>query len=72
MLVVFFAGSADRAYVVFGLSYTGQIWFYRVAVFVLPVVVFFVARRLCRELQRAEAVEHDREAAEAEAQPAGS
>ena len=72
VLVVFFAGSADRAYVVFGLSYTGQIWFYRVATFVLPVVVFFIARRVCRELQRADAVEHEREAAEAEVQPAGS
>jgi ubiquinol-cytochrome c reductase cytochrome b subunit len=65
--LVFFAGSADRVYVFFDLDYTEQIWFYRVLVWVLPLLVFFLARRVCRELQRAEEIEHDREAAEREA-----
>jgi ubiquinol-cytochrome c reductase cytochrome b subunit len=71
--LVFVAGSADRATVFFGLDYAAQIRVYRVAVWVLPVVVFFVTRRICRDLKQAEAVEATREAATAEAQraPAG-
>jgi ubiquinol-cytochrome c reductase cytochrome b subunit len=67
VFLVFVAGSADRVTVFFGIDYESQIWFYRVAVWVLPVVVFFVTRRVCRDLQAAEAVEETREAAEAEA-----
>ena len=50
VFLVFMAGSADRVYVWLGLSYSHQIWGYRVAVLVLPVVAFFVTRRVCREL----------------------
>ncbi len=64
--VVFVAGSADRATVFFGLDYENQIRVYRVLVWVLPVVVFFVARRICRGLQEAERVEETRGEAEAE------
>jgi ubiquinol-cytochrome c reductase cytochrome b subunit len=64
--VVFVAGSADRATVFFGLDYESQIRVYRVLVWVLPIVVFFVARRICRGLQEAERVEETREEAEAE------
>lgn len=67
VFVVFVAGSADRAYVLFDVSYTAQIWFYRVAVWVIPVVVFVVAKRACQGLQRVERLEREREAAEAEA-----
>jgi len=63
----FIAGSADRATVFFGLSYPGQIWAYRVLVLVVPIATFFVVRRFCRALQRAEQVEAVREQAEAEA-----
>src|SRR3712207_8718750 len=38
---------SDRADVFFGLDYESQIWFYRVAVIVLPLIVFFLARRAC-------------------------
>src|SRR5690349_1926829 len=62
--LIFLAGSADRAYVSLGWSYVTQIWIYRVLVFVAPVVVFFVTRRVCRELQAIELVEHDRHEAE--------
>jgi ubiquinol-cytochrome c reductase cytochrome b subunit len=67
VFLIFLSGSADRAYVFLGLSYAAQIWVYRVAVWVLPVVVFFVVRGWCIALQRAEAVEHERARAEAEA-----
>jgi len=50
------AGSADRVYVFLGLSYSHQIWAYRVAVVVLPVVTFFAIRRVCRELLAGELV----------------
>ena len=65
--LVFFAGSADRVYVFFGLDYSAQVWVYRLAVIVVPVIVYFIARRVCLELQRAERIEHDSEAAEDEA-----
>jgi ubiquinol-cytochrome c reductase cytochrome b subunit len=67
VFLVFVSGSADRAYVFFNLDYVGQIWFYRIASLVAPFVVFFITRRVCRELQRADQVEERQEAAEAEA-----
>jgi ubiquinol-cytochrome c reductase cytochrome b subunit len=60
VIVVFVAGSADRATVFFGLDYESQIRAYRILVWVLPVVVFFVARWICRGLQEAEEVEEIR------------
>ena len=55
-------------YVFFGLSYRAQIWAYRVLIWVVPPIVFFLARRVCRELLRSEQIQHDREAAEREAE----
>jgi hypothetical protein len=52
-------------YVFLGLSYEGQIWFYRVASLVLPFVAYFVTRRVCLALQEAERVEADAAAARA-------
>ena len=60
------AGATDRSTVFFGLSYTAQIWVFRVIVWVIPVLLFLVVRRLCRALQRADEVEDVQEAAEAE------
>jgi ubiquinol-cytochrome c reductase cytochrome b subunit len=68
VLLVFFAGSADRALVFLDLSYVAQIWVYRGLVVVAPFVVYFVIRRVCRELQLADRTEEERERAEAEAQ----
>jgi len=68
--IVFVAGSADRATVLFGLDYVSQIHVYRVLVWVVPVVVFFIARRLCRDLGDAERIERTRAAAEREGEPA--
>jgi ubiquinol-cytochrome c reductase cytochrome b subunit len=65
--LIFVAGSADRMTVFLGLSYVGQIWFYRAASLVLPFVAYVVTRRVCLALQESERLEADREAAEAEA-----
>jgi ubiquinol-cytochrome c reductase cytochrome b subunit len=66
VFLIFFAGSADRFYVFFGLSYQAQIWAYRALIWTAPVVVFLVTRRICRELLRSEQVERARVAAERE------
>jgi ubiquinol-cytochrome c reductase cytochrome b subunit len=70
VFLIFFAGSADRIYLFLDWSYVTQIWIYRVLVFVLPLVVFFITRRVCRELQRIEQVENTREVAETEGKTA--
>jgi ubiquinol-cytochrome c reductase cytochrome b subunit len=67
VFVVFVAGASDRLFVLFGLSYAGQLWVYRVLVWVLPVVALLVTKRVCDELVRGEQVERRRHAAEAEA-----
>jgi ubiquinol-cytochrome c reductase cytochrome b subunit len=67
VLLVFIAGSSDRADILFGISYTGQIWVYRVLVFVGPTVAALIAYRVCRELKAGELVEADRHRAEGEA-----
>jgi ubiquinol-cytochrome c reductase cytochrome b subunit len=65
--LVFVAGGADRIQVLFNLSYTTQVWIFRVAIWVLPVVVGLIAYRVCIELQRGERVESQRRRAEAAA-----
>jgi ubiquinol-cytochrome c reductase cytochrome b subunit len=70
IFMVFVAGSADRLYVLFGISYGAQIWAYRVLIWALPIVAVIVTKRLCEELVAGEQVERRRKAAEAEATPA--
>ena len=72
VFLIFFVGSADRAYVFLGWSYQEQIWIYRGLVWVLPIAAFFITRRVCRELQAIEHVERVRETAEAEARAAAT
>ena len=67
VFLVFVAGASDRIFISLGISYYAQVWTYRVAVFVLPVLVFFLARRVCRELLAHERIELLREAAIEEA-----
>jgi len=67
--LVFFAGSSDRLFVFLGISYTAQIWFWRFAIWVIPLIVAFVTARTCRALQRVEEVEETRERAEEEPVP---
>ena len=54
IIVVFAAGSADRLFVVFTYSYEGAIDFFRIAFFVVPVIVYLVTKRICTELARSE------------------
>ena len=67
VFMVFVAGASDRLFVLFAVSYSGQIWAYRVLVWVLPAVALVLTKRICDELVRSEDVERERRAAEAEA-----
>jgi ubiquinol-cytochrome c reductase cytochrome b subunit len=51
---IFFAGSNDRLYFRYFIPYEGQIWFWRFACWILPIIVFFIVRRVCRELKASE------------------
>jgi ubiquinol-cytochrome c reductase cytochrome b subunit len=64
VLLVFVAGSADRIQVTFDLSYSAQIWVFRVLFFVAPLLTGAIAYRVCRELRRGELVERERKRAE--------
>jgi ubiquinol-cytochrome c reductase cytochrome b subunit len=66
VVLIFLAGGADRVYVFFDLDYAGQIWFFRGFVWVAPVLVFVLTRRICHELQRSDEIRERREAAEQE------
>jgi ubiquinol-cytochrome c reductase cytochrome b subunit len=57
VFLIFAAGSADRVSVLFGLSYTGQIWAYRVLVWVVPLIVLVATKRTCDELRAGERIE---------------
>src|SRR4051794_24778785 len=72
VFLVFFVGSADRVYLFLGWSYQAQIWVYRIGVWILPIAIYLITRKVCLELQEKERIEHDREAAEAEASAAPS
>jgi len=67
VFLVFFAGSSDRFFVFLGISYEAQIWFWRFGAWIIPALVAVVVYRSCRGLQRFEAVEEIRKAAEEEA-----
>ena len=67
VFLVFLAGASDRVYVLLGISYSSQIWAYRVIVWVGPVIAAVVAHRVCVSLQEGERVEYEREQAEREA-----
>jgi ubiquinol-cytochrome c reductase cytochrome b subunit len=72
VVLVFAAGSADRVTVAFGLSYIAQIWVFRVAIWVIPIVVLLVVHRICRELQDADRIDAERERTEAQARAANA
>jgi ubiquinol-cytochrome c reductase cytochrome b subunit len=61
VFLVFFAGSSDRLFVFLGISYVTQIWFWRIGVWVFPVLIGLIAYRTCRGLQRIEAIDQSRE-----------
>jgi ubiquinol-cytochrome c reductase cytochrome b subunit len=64
IFLVFAFGAADRAFVLLDLSYNVQLFAFRIAIWVVPAILFVVTRRWCRALQAAESVQARREAAE--------
>jgi len=67
IFLVFMAGASDRVFVTLGISYVAQIWFYRVAVWVVPILVLVLTKRTCDALREAERIRAERERAETEA-----
>ncbi|NUR77825.1 MAG: ubiquinol-cytochrome c reductase cytochrome b subunit [Thermoleophilia bacterium] len=59
VFLIFVSGSGDRIDVWLGIDYVAQVWVYRIAALVLPVAVFFVTRRVCRELVAWEVLRRD-------------
>jgi ubiquinol-cytochrome c reductase cytochrome b subunit len=49
--LVFLAGSADRLFLSSGIGYETQIWLFRIAVIVLPPVVYALTKLAARELR---------------------
>jgi ubiquinol-cytochrome c reductase cytochrome b subunit len=52
VVIVFAVGSTDRIFYRLHVSYTAQIHFWRIGIWVLPVLVFFITRSGARALQR--------------------
>ena len=52
VVIVFAVGSTDRLFFRLHISYPAQIHFWRVGVWVPPIIIFFVTRSACRSLQR--------------------
>jgi quinol---cytochrome-c reductase cytochrome b subunit len=70
IFIVFLAGASDRVFVLLTISYGAQIWVYRVALWVVPLVVFVVTKRTCDALRAAERIEREQERAKQEAREA--
>jgi hypothetical protein len=51
-----------------GLSYDTQLYIFRIGICVVPLLLFVITRRVCRERLAAERVEEDRHRAEQEAE----
>jgi ubiquinol-cytochrome c reductase cytochrome b subunit len=52
VVIIFAVGSTDRLFYRLHISYAAQIHFWRVGVWVLPILVFLLTRGACRSLQR--------------------
>jgi quinol---cytochrome-c reductase cytochrome b subunit len=52
VVIIFAVGSTDRIFYRLHVSYTAQIHFWRVGVWVLPIIIFFIVRSAARSLQR--------------------
>jgi ubiquinol-cytochrome c reductase cytochrome b subunit len=68
VFLIFAFGAADRIFVLWGLSYDTQLYIFRIGIWVVPLVLFFGVRRVCRELQASDRIEEVREEAEEEAE----
>ncbi len=70
VFLIFAFGAADRIFVLWGLSYNTQLYIFRIGIWVVPLALFFLVRRVCRELQASDRIEEVREQAEEEAEEA--
>jgi ubiquinol-cytochrome c reductase cytochrome b subunit len=68
IFLIFAFGAADRIFVLFQASYDTQLYIFRIGIWVIPLVLFFLVRRFCIGLRAAEKVEEVQEAAEEEAE----
>jgi ubiquinol-cytochrome c reductase cytochrome b subunit len=66
VFLIFVFGAADRIFVLWGLTYNVQLFVFRIAIWVIPAILYVVTRRWCRALQVAEEVEEVQERAEEE------
>lgn len=71
VFLIFVFGAGDRIFVLWGLAYNTQLTIFRIGIWVLPLALFFLVRRLCRDLQGADRAEAESERAEQEAQAVG-
>ena len=71
VFLIFAFGAADRLFVLFDLRYDIQLYIFRIAIWVVPVLLFFVTRRVCRDLQAGDRIAAERERAEHEAAEPG-
>jgi ubiquinol-cytochrome c reductase cytochrome b subunit len=55
VVIIFAVGATDRVYYRLHISYVGEIHFWRIGVWVLPIVVFVITRAVARALRRSEA-----------------
>jgi quinol---cytochrome-c reductase cytochrome b subunit len=67
VFLIFVFGAADRIFVLIGLSYDTQLYVFRIGIWIVPIILFFLVRRVCRELARSDQIEEEREHAEHEA-----
>jgi ubiquinol-cytochrome c reductase cytochrome b subunit len=51
VFLIFLAGSSDRILVSAGISYVGQVWFFRVFAFVGPLIIGRITYKICAELR---------------------
>ncbi len=54
VFTIFAAGATDRLYFRSFVPYEGQVWFFRAFALFVPVLVYFVAKRVCEELKARE------------------
>jgi quinol---cytochrome-c reductase cytochrome b subunit len=67
IFLIFAFGASDRVYVLFGVPYETLLTVFRIAIWVVPAVLFVIVRRLCRELQHADRIETESQRATGEA-----
>ncbi len=68
VFLIFAFGAADRTFVLFEASYNTQLTIFRIGIWVIPAILFFLVRRICLGLREAELIEAVQEQAEEEAE----